>query len=103
MATPRIKAVRILKNHGARVTTESTRAGTVHRYVPPDGSLTTFEAARLLGTYPTMVTRMALAGVIGGEPDASGRLMVPVADLRHLMREAPARRVGVPRARRGVA
>lgn len=94
MAAPRIKAVRILKNHGARVTVESTRTGITHRFIRPDGKLTTHEAAMLLGTYPNMVARMVAAEKLAGERDADSRLLVPIADCRRLLRLARRNRLG---------
>lgn len=93
MAAPRIKAVRLLKNHGARVTTESTRSGLTHRFVRPDGLLTTFEAAKLLNTYPNMITRMLRAGRLDGCDTGRGH-QVSLASCRALLRLPAASRVG---------
>lgn len=95
MAAPKIKSVRLLKNHGAVVTTESTRTGLVRRFIRPDGSLTTFEAAAMLGTYSNMIVRMATSGRITADRDERGRLMVPLRECRRIKRLAPGRRLGV--------
>lgn len=92
MAAPRIKAVRLLKNHGARITAESTRAGLTHRFVRPDGMLTTFEAAKLLKTYPNMITRMLRAGRLLGESSARGHLVL-LSSCRALLRLPAAARL----------
>lgn len=94
MAAPRIKAVRMLKNHGVRVTTESTRHGVTHRFIRPGGALSTHEAAALLKTYPNMVTRMVRAGRMTGERDESGRLLVPVGECRRLLSLPAGQRLG---------
>ena len=94
MGAPKLKIVRLLKNHGAVVEYVGT-LGPRQRFERPDGSLSVQEAAKLLGTYPNMVRRMAVAGRL---KLGKGRRCVSVADVRALMRMPAGKRLTAERA-----
>jgi hypothetical protein len=74
----------MLRNHGARIVYSSTRHGQVVRFVRPNGTLSSFEAARLLGTYRNMLIRMAAAGRLKIRSRA-GKSAVPLSEVRRLL------------------
>ena len=86
MAKPKLISVRVLKNHGARIIYKSTRTGLERVFVRPDGVLSTFEAAKLLKTYPLMILRMVAVKRLAGRRDCYGRTTVSLAECRRLLR-----------------
>lgn len=86
MAGPKLVGVKLLKNHGAVVTTVSTKTGRSERFVRPDGVLSTFEVAHLLRTYPNMVLRMVNTGRLRGRRSRGFKTLVPLASVRAFLR-----------------
>ena len=82
MAAHKLKSVRLLANHGARIVHTNT-TGERTRFERPGGALSTHEAALLLHTYPEMIVRMARAGRLKLLP--RGRRRVPLSELRRLL------------------
>jgi hypothetical protein len=74
----------MLRNHGARIVYSSTRYGEVVKFVRPNGRLSSFEAARVLGTYRNMLIRMAQAGRLKITSRA-GKASVPLSEVRRLL------------------
>lgn len=95
MARPRLVSAKMLPNHGAVIVHVSTRYGRTQRFVRPNGTVSSFEAAKLLGTYPIMVRRMFKAGAIKAKADARGVLSVPLSECRRLLDIPRSRRIGV--------
>ena len=82
MARPRLESVKLLANHGARVTYRSTAVLSC-RFERPNGRLTVPEAAALLRTNRMRVLRMGAAGKLRLGPGRDRR--VKLADVRDLL------------------
>lgn len=85
MARPRLKSIRFLKNHGVRVVYGTSTTPARARFERPNGHLSAYEAARLLGLRPLQVYRLARANRLPMRPRRMGSRRVPVGVCRLLM------------------
>lgn len=93
MAQPLLTSVRMLKNHGALVFYRAAGRRRC-RFLRPDETVSTHEAAKLLGTNPNRLTRAHARGVLQLERIGL-RWRVPLIECRRLLRLPPEQRFPV--------
>jgi excisionase family DNA binding protein len=81
MPVPRLISARWLKNRGVMLRYAGNGVAPMERFVPAGGSLTTGEAAKLLGVYPLQIYRLAARGVLHFK-DVKGVATVKLTELR---------------------
>jgi hypothetical protein len=77
---PRLVSAKWLKNHGVMLRYAGNGSG---RFVPPQGELTTGQAARLLDVLPMQIYRLEARKLLRFRR-RGGVAMIPLSDLRKL-------------------